>query len=41
MIKCLRLSNEVFNAVKNEKWDVANALAEELVSVLRTYKEAC
>lgn len=41
MIKCLRLCNEIFNAVKNENVDLANELAEELISVLRTYKEAC
>lgn len=41
MIKCLRLCNEIFNAVKNEKWNLANELAEDLIKTLRTYKESC
>ena len=41
MIKCLRLCNEVFNAVKNEKWDLANELVNELKTTLETYKKAC
>lgn len=40
MIKCLRLCNEIFSAIKNEKWNLANELADELVSALKTYKEA-
>ena len=41
MIKCLRLCKDLFSAVKNEKWDLANELVDELQAVLRTYKEAC
>lgn len=41
MIKCLRLCNEIFSAIKNEKWDLANELVDGLRDTLRTYKTSC
>ena len=41
MLKCLMLASDLFIAIRREEWMKANEIGEELLSVLRTYKECC
>ena len=41
MSKCLMLASDLFIAIRREEWIRANEIGEELLSVLRTYKDAC
>jgi hypothetical protein len=41
MVKCLRLAQECFNHIRKEEWDKALDICEELLSVLKTYNDAC
>ncbi len=41
MIKCLQLTNKLFRAIIDNKWDDANDICEQLSIVLSTYKKGC
>ena len=41
MIKCLRLANEVFAHIKNSDFEKAITVCEELLIVLKTFRESC